>query len=80
MAKREESKPKQIKVSVATNEYSGPAGYFRLYYAYGLAGDSEGNVYEVQYDSRGWMNLSVGKRSQVFDDNRIKVTRCIKLR
>jgi hypothetical protein len=58
--------------------HSGPAGYFRPYYAYGLAGDAEGNVYEVQYDSRGLLNLSMGKRSQVFDDNRIKVTTCIK--
>jgi hypothetical protein len=56
--------------------YSRPDGYF--HYAYGLAGDAEGNIYEVQYDSRGLLNLSPGKKAEVFDGNRIRVTTCIK--
>lgn len=57
--------------------YSRP--FFGLFHsAYGLAGDAEGNIYEVLYDSRGLLNLSLGKKSQVFDDNRIRVTTCIK--
>ena len=56
--------------------YSRPGGFF--HFAYGLAGDAEGNIYEVQYDSRGLLNLSLGKKAQVFDGNRIRVTTCIK--
>jgi hypothetical protein len=56
--------------------YSGPVGFFQS--AYGLAGDAEGNVYEVLYDSRGLLNLGLGKNSQVFNDNRIRVTTCLK--
>ena len=59
--------------------YSGPSWYpAGSCYAYGLAGDAEGNVYQVQYDSRGLLNLNMGKRSQVFDENRLKVTACIR--
>ena len=56
--------------------YSRPFGFFQ--YAYGLAGDAEGNVYEVLYDSRGLLHFGLGKKSQVFDDNRIRVATCIK--
>jgi len=56
--------------------YSGSDGFFKS--AYGLAGDAVGNVYEVEYDSRGLLNLALGKNSQAFDDNRIRVTTCIK--
>jgi len=56
--------------------YSGPTGFFHS--AYGLAGDAVGNVYTVQYDSRGLLHLGSEKRSQVFDGNRIRVTPCIK--
>jgi hypothetical protein len=56
--------------------YSGPTGFFHS--AYGLAGDAVGNVYTVEYDSRGLLNLGLQKRSQIFDGNRIKVTPCIK--
>jgi hypothetical protein len=45
--------------------------------AYGLAGDAVGHIYEVEYDSRGLLNLGLGKRSQVFDGNRIRVTTCM---
>jgi hypothetical protein len=45
---------------------------------YGLAGDTAGNIYEVEYDSRGLLNLGLGKKSQVFDGNRIRVTTCLK--
>lgn len=57
--------------------YSGPVFVF-VHYAYGLAGDAGGNVYEVVYDSRGLLNLGLGRRSEVFDDNRLRVTTCIK--
>jgi hypothetical protein len=56
--------------------YSGPTGFFHS--AYGLAGDAVGNVYAVEYDSRGLLHLGLGKRSRVFDGNRIRVTTCIK--
>ena len=56
--------------------YTAPSGFFE--FAYGLAGDAVGNVYEVQYDSRGLLHLGSGKRSQVFDANRIRVTTCMK--
>jgi hypothetical protein len=46
--------------------------------AYGLAGDAVGHIYEVEYDSRGLLHLGLGKKSQVFDDNRIRVTTCVK--
>jgi len=56
--------------------YSGPFGIFQ--YSYGLAGDAVGNIYQVQYDSKGLLYLGLDKKSQVFDDNRIRVTTCIK--
>jgi len=56
--------------------YHGDVGFFKS--AYGLAGDANGNVYEVEYDSRGLLNLGLGKRSQVFDGNRVRVTTCMK--
>jgi hypothetical protein len=56
--------------------YSGPTGFFHS--AYGLAGDAAGNVYAVEYDSRGLLYLGLGKRSHVFHGNRIRVTTCIK--
>jgi hypothetical protein len=56
--------------------YSSAFGFFQS--AYGMAGDASGNVYEVEYDSRGLLNLGLGKRSQVFDDNRVRVTTCMK--
>jgi hypothetical protein len=48
------------------------------HYAYGLVGDAEGTIYEVLYDSRGLLHLGMGKKSQVFDDNRMRVTTCIR--
>jgi len=57
---------------------SGPVGFFHSHSAYGLAGDGDGNIYEVLYDSRGLLNLGLGKTSQVFAENRIRVTTCIK--
>lgn len=56
--------------------YTSTFGFFKS--AYGLAGDANENVYEVEYDSRGILNLGLGKRSQVFDDNRVRVTTCMK--
>lgn len=47
-------------------------------FIYGLAGDTAGNIYEVEYDSRGLLNLGLGKKSQVFDNNHIRVTSCVK--
>jgi hypothetical protein len=51
-------------------------GFFK--FAYGLAGDAVGNIYEVEYDSRGLLHLGLGKKSQVFDQNRTRVTTCVK--
>jgi hypothetical protein len=56
--------------------YSGVFGSRK--FAYGLAGDAAGNIYKVEYDSRGLLHLGLGKKSQVFDDNRIRVTTCVK--
>jgi len=57
---------------------SGPVGFFHSHSAYGLAGDRDGNVYEVLYDSSGLLNLGLGKKSQAFAENRIRVTTCVK--
>jgi hypothetical protein len=51
-------------------------GFFK--FTYGSAGDAAGNIYEVEYDSRGLLHLGLRKRSQVFDGNRIRVTTCVK--
>src|SRR5882757_10042704 len=57
--------------------YSGtPFAFFK--FAYGMAGDVVGNIYEVEYDSRGQLHLGLRKKSQVFDGNRIRVTTCVK--
>jgi hypothetical protein len=48
-----------------------------LRFGYGLAGDALGNVYVVEYDSRGLLNLGAGKNSKVFDDNHTRVTPCV---
>jgi hypothetical protein len=56
----------------------GPIGFLHSHTAYGLAGDGDGNIYEVLYDYRGLLNLGLGKKSQVFAENRIRVTTCIK--
>jgi hypothetical protein len=56
--------------------YSNTSGAFK--FAYGLAGDAVGNIYEVEYDSRGLLHLGLGKKSQVSDANRLRVTTCIK--
>jgi hypothetical protein len=56
--------------------YSGPVGFLR--FAYGLAGDAVGNIYGVEYDSRGLLNLGLGKKSYTLDQNRIRVTACVK--
>ncbi|MGH9736414.1 MAG: hypothetical protein ACRD8A_17730 [Candidatus Acidiferrales bacterium] len=57
--------------------YLGPARA-SFHFAYGLAGDKNGSIYEVLYDSRGLLYLGMPKNSQVSDDNRIRVTRCVK--
>jgi hypothetical protein len=57
---------------------SGPVGIFHSHSAYGLAGDGDGNTYEVLYDSKGLLNLGMGKKSQVFAENRVRVTACVK--
>lgn len=56
--------------------YANFGGFF--HFGYGLAGDSQGNIYEVLYDSRGLLHLSMGRNSQVFDGNRIRVKTCMK--
>jgi hypothetical protein len=47
-------------------------------FAYGMVGDAVGNIYEVEYDPRALLHLGLGKKSQVFDNNRIRVTTCVK--
>lgn len=56
--------------------YSRQYGFFQ--FSYGLAADADGNAYEVLYDSSGLLHFALGKKSQVFDDNQIRVTTCIK--
>lgn len=56
--------------------YYSAFGFFKS--AYGLAGDANGNVYEVEYDSRGLLNLGLGQGSKVYDSNRVRVTTCMK--
>jgi len=48
------------------------------YLAHGVAGDAEGNVVEVAYDSRGLLQIAFPKRSKFFDGNRLVTTACIK--
>jgi hypothetical protein len=55
--------------------YTGGYGYYQA--AYGLAGDASGKVYEVGYDSRGLLHLGMDERSEVFDNNRLRVTPCV---
>lgn len=61
--------------------------FFVLYYSYGafqthsvasgVAGDADGNVTEISYDSRRLLLLAFPKRSQVSDDGRIVSTPCL---
>lgn len=44
----------------------------------GFAGDADGNVYEVDYDSIGWTRLTLPKEAQVPDGNRTFVMPCPK--
>jgi hypothetical protein len=46
--------------------------------SYGLAGDADGNVVEVAYDSKGWLKIGLPKRAQLFDENRLVVIHCPK--
>lgn len=55
--------------------YTNEAGLFKS--DYGLAGDSAGDVYEVQFDSRELLNLGMRRNSQVLNGNRIRVTTCL---
>jgi len=48
------------------------------YISYGLAGDGNGNILEVVYHMRGFLDFNVGKNEQVLDDGHIRVTDCIK--
>jgi len=41
-----------------------------------LAGDGNGSVHEVLYDSRTLANLGLGRNSQALEDNRIRITKC----
>jgi hypothetical protein len=48
------------------------------FFKYGLAGDANGNIYEVEYDARALLNFGSRKRSQTSDGNRIRVTSCMR--
>lgn len=51
-----------------------------LYFIDGVAGDAAGNVYDVEYGSRGWSSEDVGAgvRSQLFDSGKIFAESCPK--
>lgn len=57
--------------------YVGAANFF-FQSAYGLAGDADGNVYQLEFDSRALLHLSKGRNAEVFDSNRVRVTTCVK--
>lgn len=48
------------------------------YLSDGVAGDAEGNVVEVAYDSNGFLQIAFPTRSKFFDENRLVTTACIK--
>ncbi|HEV2221786.1 MAG TPA: hypothetical protein VGR84_02165 [Candidatus Acidoferrales bacterium] len=48
------------------------------YLSDGVAGDAEGNVVEVAYDSNAFLRIAFPKRSKFFDGNRLVTTACIK--
>ena len=45
--------------------------------SYGLAGNENGNIYEVLYDTKGLLDLRGGRNARTSDGNRIRVTACI---
>jgi hypothetical protein len=45
-------------------------------YAYGIAGDSAGKVVEGTYNSRGFPSVPPSKRTQLLDNNRVRLTLC----
>jgi hypothetical protein len=47
-------------------------------FAYGLAGDAAGNVFQVIYDSRGYPPVAPNGRMRLMDDNHTRVTECVK--
>lgn len=51
---------------------------YERYLAHGVAGDAEGNVVEVAYDSNGFLQIAFPTRSKFFDENRLVTTACIK--
>lgn len=46
-------------------------------FAYGLAGDANGNVSSVVYDSMGFPSVAPTRHTQVLDQNHTRVTACI---
>lgn len=44
----------------------------------GIAGDADGNLYEVDYDSMRWMRIHLPKGAQLLDNNHIFVMPCPK--
>jgi hypothetical protein len=68
------------------NAFSKQESFYLLYYdtfgarfmSHGVAGDGDGNVIEIGYDSKGWLQIGFPKRSQFSDDGRIVSTLCIK--
>jgi len=57
--------------------YAGPDFAF-FHSAYGLARDNEGNIYQVEYDSRGLLHLGRAANAQVSHNNQVRETACIK--
>jgi hypothetical protein len=68
------------------NAFSKQKPFYLLYYStfearlmsHGVAGDGDGNVVEISYDSSGWLQIAFPKRSQFSDDGRMVSTLCIK--
>ncbi len=47
-------------------------------YSYGLAGDVNGNVFEVAYNNKGFNKLGLSKRTKLLADDRLAIMPCLK--
>jgi hypothetical protein len=46
------------------------------HFSYGLASAGDGNLFQVVYDMRGLLNLSLPTKAQIFDENRLGLIAC----
>lgn len=79
--------PKSVEVAeCGIHAFAQRQAFYLLYYytfagrlmSHGLAGDAEGNVVEIDYDSKGWLKMAFPKRSQFSNDDRVATTPCLK--